>query len=225
MSEPDHGLIEELLALRALGGLEPEDDATLRAAMMAHGDCEECRRLEVGFEETAGLLGFALEPVPVPEELADRALERARDSRRVDERRPRRRAALVAVAAALVVVLAGVASLRPRTQPIIGASPTQNVVRFQGGAGALAMVYAPGEPGALIWGEGLPSPDAGKTYEIWMITGSTPVSTGCASPTAGELAAYTSADVNGSDVMAVTVEPTSCPAAPTTQPVYTATLA
>ena len=222
MNERDHELIEELLALRALGGLEPEDDATLRDAMAAHGDCEECRRMEAGFEETAGLLGFALEPVPVREELADRVLERAR---RVDERRPRGRAALVAVAAALIVVVAGVASLRPRTQPIIGASPTQSVVRFQGGAGALAMVYAPGQPGALIWGEGLPSPGAGKIYEIWMITGSTPVSTGCASPSDGELAAYTSADVNGSDVMAVTVEPTSCPAAPTTRPLYTATLA
>ena len=128
MSERDHGLIEELLALRALGGLEPEDDATLRAAMTAHGDCEECRRLEAGFEETAGLLGFALEPVPVREELADRVLERARNSRRAGERRPRRRAALVAVAAALVIVLAGVASLRPRTQPIVGASPTQEVI-------------------------------------------------------------------------------------------------
>jgi anti-sigma-K factor RskA len=224
MSERDHGPIEELLALRALGGLEPEDDATLRGAMAAHGDCEECRRLEAGFEETAGLLGFALEPVPVREELADQVLERARNSR-VDERRPRRRAALVAVAAALVIVLAGVAWLRPRTQSIVGASPTQEVIHFQGDAGALAMVYAPGQPGALIWGEGLPSPGAGKTYEIWMITGSTPVSTGCASPTDGELAAYTSADVSGSDVMAVTVEPTSCPAAPTTQPVYTATLA
>ena len=224
MSERDHGPIEELLALRALGGLEPEDDATLRGAMAAHGDCEGCRRLEAGFEETAGLLGFALEPVPVREELADRVLERARNSR-VDERRPRRRAALVAVAAALVIVLAGVASLRPRTQPIIGVSPTQEVIHFQGDAGALAMVYAPGQPGALIWGEDLPSPGAGKTYEIWMITGNTPVSTGCASPTDGALAAYTSADVNGSDVIAVTVESTSCPAAPTTQPVYTATLA
>ena len=222
MSERDHGLIEELLALRALGGIEPEDDATLRAAMAAHGDCEECRRLEAGFEETAGLLGFALEPVPVREELADRVLERARGA---DGRRPRRRAALVAVAAALVIVLAGVASLRPRTQPIIGVGPTQEVIHFEGDAGALAMVYAPGQPGALIWGESLPSPGAGKTYEIWMITGSTPVSTGCASPTDGALAAYTSADVNGSDVMAVTVESTSCPAAPTTQPVYTATLA
>jgi anti-sigma-K factor RskA len=225
MSTRDHGLIEELLAARALGGLEPEDDAVLRAAMAAHGDCEECRRLETGFEETAGLLGFALDPVPVREELADRVLERARGSGRADRRRPRRRAALVAIAAALVVVIAGVATLRPRTQPIAGASSGQQVRRFQGGAGALAMLYEPGQPGALIWGEDLPSPGAGKTYEIWMITGSTPVSAGCASPTNGELSAFTDADVSKSDLMAVTVEPTSCPPAPTTQPVYTATLA
>ena len=225
MNTRDHGLIEELLAVRALGGLESEDDATLQAAMAAHGDCEECRRLEAGFEETAGLLGFALDPVPVRDELADRVLERARGSHRAGVRRPRWRAALVAVAAALVVVVAGLTTLRARTQPVVSASPAQEVRRFQGGTGALAMIYAPGQPGALIWGEGLPSPGAGKTYEIWMITGSTPVSTGCASPTNGELAAYTDADVSTSDVMAVTVEPTSCPAAPTTQPVYTATLA
>ena len=219
----DHGPIEELLAGRALGGLEPEDDAVLRATMTAHGECEECRRLETGFEETAGLLGFAIDPVPVRDELADRVLERARAAGR--PRRPRRRAALVAVAAALIVVAAGVAMLRPRTQPIVSASPAQQVLPFEGADGALALVYEPGQPGALIWGEGLPSPGAGRTYEIWMITGSTPVSVGCASPTNGELAAYTRTDVSTSDVMAVTLEPTSCPPAPTTQPVYTATLA
>src|SRR5439155_19384232 len=117
---------------------------------------------------------------------------------RAGGRRPRRRAALVAVAAALVVVAAGVATLRPRTQPIVSASPVQQVLPFEGGAGALAVVYAPGQPGALIWGEHLPAPVAGKTYEIWMITGSTPVSVGCASPTNGELATYTHADVSTS---------------------------
>ncbi|TMM22545.1 MAG: anti-sigma factor [Actinobacteria bacterium] len=213
MSARDHGPIEELLAARALGGLEPEDDAALRAAMAAHGDCEECRRLETGFEETAGLLGFALDP------------ERVRGAGRARGRQPRRRAALVVVAAALVVVIAGVATLRPRTQPIAGASAAQQVRRFQGGAGTLAMLYEPGQPGALVWGEDLPSPGAGKTYEIWMITGSAPVSAGCASPTDGELSAFTDADVSRSDLMAVTVEPRSCPPAPTTQPVYTATLA
>ena len=225
MSTRDHELIEALLAVGALDGLEPEDDAVLRAAMTAHGECEECRRLETGFEETAGLLGFALDPVPVREELADRVLEGARVAVRAGRRRPRRRAALVAIVAALVVVIAGVATLRPRTQPIVGASSAQQVRRFQGGAGALAMLYEPGQPGALVWGEDLPSPGAGKTYEIWMITGSTPVSAGCASPTNGELSAFTDADVSKSDLMAVTVEPTSCPPAPTTQPVYTATLA
>src|SRR5207247_10668356 len=77
MSTRDHGLIEELLAARALGGLEPEDDTVLRAAMAAHGDCEECRRLETGFEGTAGLLGFALDPGPAREEPPDRGPERA----------------------------------------------------------------------------------------------------------------------------------------------------
>ena len=225
MSTRDHGLIEELLAGRALGGLEPEDDAALLAAMAAHGDCEECRRLEAGFEETAGLLAFALDAVPVREELADRVLEGARVAGWAGRRRPQRRAALVAIAAALVVVIAGVATLRPRTQPIAGASAAQQVRRFQGGAGTLAMLYEPGQPGALVWGEDLPSPGAGKTYEIWMITGSAPVSAGCASPTDGELSAFTDADVSRSDLMAVTLEPRSCPPAPTTQPVYTATLA
>jgi hypothetical protein len=51
------------------------------------------------------------------------------------------------------------------------------------------------------------------------------VSAGCATPTNGELFAFTDADVSKSDLMAVTVEPTSCPPAPTTQPVYTAKLA
>ena len=224
MSTRDHGLIEELLAVRALGGLEPDDDATLHAAMIAHGDCEECRRLEAGFEEAAGLLGFALDPLPIHDAVANHVLERARGMREARTRRPRRRTALVALAAVLIVVVAGVATLRPRTQPIVGVRAAQQVRRFQGGAGALAMAYQPGQPGALIWGEGLPSPGAGKTYEIWMITGTTPVSAGCASPTNGELAAYTDADVSTSDVMAITVERTSCPSAPTTRPRYTATL-
>ena len=46
MSERDHSEIEELLAVRALGGLEPDEERALERAMAEHGpDCEVCRRL------------------------------------------------------------------------------------------------------------------------------------------------------------------------------------
>jgi anti-sigma-K factor RskA len=228
MSDRDHSAIEELLAVRALGGLEPDEEAELRRAMAEHGpDCAECRRLEEDLGATAGLLGFALEPVAVDPAMADRILARPRaPATPTGAHRGRGRWwAAVAVAAAIVVVLASVAVLRPRTQTVASATLTSRVVFFQGGSGQIAMAYSPGQPGALIVGKELPPPGPGRIYEIWAITGTTPVSAGCVSPTDGRLAAVTDLDVSTSDVMAITVEPTDCPAAPTTQPVYTATLA
>jgi anti-sigma-K factor RskA len=228
MSDRDHSAIEELLAVRALGGLEPDEEAELRRAMAEHGpDCAECRRLEEDLGATAGLLGFALEPVAVDPAMADRILARPRaPATPTGAHRGRGRWwAAVAVAAAIVVVLASVAVLRPRTQTVASATLTSRVVFFQGGSGQVAMAFSPGQPGALIVGKELPPPGPGRIYEIWAITGTTPVSAGCVSPTDGRLAAVTDLDVSTSDVMAITVEPTDCPAAPTTQPVYTATLA
>ena len=229
MSTRDHSQIEVLLAVRALGGLEPEEDLALQRAMAEHGpDCQECARLEAEFEATAGLIGFSLNPVPVDPRMADRILAHPQRTAPPAEPRGRRRpwTALIAVAAAivLVVAVAGVALLRPRTQTIAGVSFGQSIVTFQGSTGEVAMAYSPGEPGALIVGRDLPPPGADRTYEIWAITGTTPVSAGCVAPTDGRIATYTDLDVTGSDVMAITVESTSCPSAPTTQPVYTATL-
>jgi anti-sigma-K factor RskA len=231
MSARDHTQIEELLAVRALGGLDPEDEVALQRAMAAHGpDCEECERLQVEFETTAGLLGFALEPAPVDPSMADRILvqpQRAPEPVRPTRRGRRAWTAMVAAAAAivLVVAVAGVALLRPRTQTITGVTFGQRIVTFQGSSGDVAMAYTPGEPGALIVGSGLPAPGADRTYEIWAITGTTPVSAGCVAPTDGRIATFTDLDVSESDVMAITLESTACPSAPTTQPVYTAALA
>jgi anti-sigma-K factor RskA len=229
MSERDHSQIEELLAVAALGGLEPDEEAALRREMAEHGpDCEVCRRLESEFEATAGLLGFALDPVPVDPAIADRILAEARDvppaARPV--RRQRQWARVVAVAAAVVLVVVGsIAITRPRTQTIAGATLDQQVVTFQGGSGVVAMAYTPGEPGALFVGRDLPAPGADRTYEIWAITGTTPVSAGCVEPSDGRIATFTDLDVSGSDLMAITVESSACPSQPTTDPVYTATLA
>ena len=41
-----HERIEELIAIRSIGGLDPQEQAELEGLMASHGpDCEECRRL------------------------------------------------------------------------------------------------------------------------------------------------------------------------------------
>jgi anti-sigma-K factor RskA len=229
MSERDHSQIEELLAVAALGGLEPDEEAALRREMAEHGpDCEVCRRLESEFEATAGLLGFALDPVPVDPAIADRILAQAQDvpsAARRGRRRGRWVTAVAVAAAVILVVVGSIAIARPRTQTIAAATLDQQVVTFQGGSGVVAMAYTPGEPGALFVGRDLPAPGADRTYEIWAITGTTPVSAGCVEPADGRIATFTDLDVSGSDLMAITVESSACPSQPTTDPVYTATLA
>ena len=71
----DHGRIEELLAVRALSGLDGDDVRDLENELRAHGpDCQECRRLEREFDETAAMIAFSLDPEPVDPGLADRIL-------------------------------------------------------------------------------------------------------------------------------------------------------
>ena len=231
MSARDHDLIEELLALRALDGLDGDDDALLNAAMAAHGaDCETCRRLEVEFAETAAMIAFGLEPAPVPEDMADRIVAARRSSERGGEiareaARGRRGAwaALAGVAAAFVLIAVLFAVVSPGAAP---PSTASTVVRFQGTPGELAMAYTPGKQGAVFWGQDLPDPGPGKVYEIWTIrTDEPPVSSACVTPTDGRLAAVVDAGVSASNVVAVTIEGSDCPSAPTTKPVYAATIA
>jgi anti-sigma-K factor RskA len=232
----NHARIEELLAVRTLGGLGEDDAATLEAEMATHGDCEECRRIEREFAETAGLFAFALDPVAVDPGMADRILATGRTDTAApavagDElasRRPGRGwRTFVAVAAAFAIlaVVAIAAAPRPGRITAVSAQPAQTIVRFEGEAGSLAMAYSPGESGVIFWGSDLPDPGADHVYEIWMIQGETPVSGGCVTPGAdGNLAAFVDADVGSADLMAVTVEPASCPGSPTGDPVLTAPL-
>lgn len=241
----DHGRIEELLAVRALGGLDGDDHDLLERELADHGDCAECRELERSFSETAGRLAFSLDPEPVDAAMADRILATAPEaagdrptvgtlgdpSASADEvaaaRERRRRPgwrALVAVAAAFVLVAAvGAVVTAPRTTGISGVSAAQTFVRFQG-EGALAMAFVPGRPGAAFVGTGLPDPGPGNLYEIWLIRGETPISGGCVTPTDGTLVAFTDADVTQADLMALTIEPMSCPSQPTSAPFSTAPL-
>jgi Anti-sigma-K factor rskA len=162
------------------------------------------------------ILGAAPAAPPAPDQLADRR----------GSRHARAWTALVAVAAAFVLVVGGVVLTTDRTQPVAGTNWAQEVVHFDGAAGGtLAMAFVPGTPGAAFWGNDLPDPGEGMTYEIWMIDDGTPIPGGCVTPVDGRIAVFVNADVGTTEQMAVTVEPTDCPATPTSAPVLTAPLA
>jgi hypothetical protein len=234
----DHALIDEVLAIRSLDGLDGDDVALLERELAAHGDCDECRRLEVEHAEVAGMLALALDPRPVDEAMADRILAPEQGKEQRKERGPDRSAAAptdelsarrdvrvgrwqaaFGIAAAVALVLAFVLATRP------GVHVPGTIVAFEGAPGELAMAYTPGERGALVWGAGLPDPGGGKLYELWMIEDGKPVRGACLAPTEGAVATYLDADLSSAELMAVTVESTDCPTAPTTNPIFTAELA
>lgn len=235
----DHSRIEELLAVQALGGLDGDDIDLLARERAAHGDCDECRRLEDGFAEIAAGLAVALEPEPVDASMVERILaapleqapggEATPSVDDLSERRERRAGrswqAAIAVAAALAVIVVAASVLRPSPVAISDASPVQQIVRFDTTIdGDLAMAYTPGRPGAVLWGSGLADPALDQVFEIWMIQDGEPISGGCVSPQDGTIGVALEADVSTSDLMAVTIEDAACPGAPTTDPVAVAEL-
>lgn len=228
----EHALIDELMAIRALDGLDGDDATRLERELAAHGDCDECRRLEARHTEVAGMLAFALDPRPVDEGMADRILAEAQRASvtaaaPIDEISARRDARLrvwqaaFGVAAAVALVLAIVLATRPGG----GLSVPSTIVPFEGGRGELALAYTPGERGVLVWGTGLPDPGEGRVYELWMIDDGDPVRGACLAATGGVVGTYVNADLSSTELMAVTVESSDCPEAPTTDPVFTAELA
>jgi anti-sigma-K factor RskA len=228
----DHDRIEGLLAARALGGIDPEDEAALERELAAHGpDCAECRRLEAELGEVAGRLAFALDPAPVREELEDEIVRRAAPDRPHEPAEPAQpsRAGrwvrpLAAVAAAIVLFVTGVGigvwSSREPSVP-----PDARVVTFEGedAGGTLAIAYRPGADGVYVLGSGLQAPPDGDVYALWMFQDGTPVLGGCFVPTPdGSVFEFVDAGLASTQQMAVTVEPSTCPSAPTSAPILTA---
>ncbi len=235
-----HERIEELLAIGALDGLDPDDEAELEREMASHGPaCAECLRLAAGFGDVAGRLAFALEPVPMPPAMEERVIAAAtagaavvplatRERPAPAHRRARVWTAVVGIAAAFAL-FAGGWVLRDLTEPTRDepepALEGTEVVTFQGEGGSLAVAYRPGEAGVYIFGSGLPAPPQGKVYEVWMIEEDTPAPGPCLTPRAdGSLFTYVEVELGTTDTMAVTVEPSSCPSEPTGEPILTADL-
>lgn len=109
-------------------------------------------------------------------------------------------------------------SERDRAAAILSANDVQQV-SLQGVApadAARARVYVSASRGMVMAAEGLPELPAGRTYQLWAIVGSTPVSAGTFTRDSSGLARLVSASrVESPAALAVTVEPAGGVPAPT----------
>jgi anti-sigma-K factor RskA len=232
----DHETIEGLLAAQALGGLD-DDDARMLATLRAeHGpDCKECAALERDFAEMAARFAMELDPAPLREGFEEQVMAAARSADRdvaappvpvPDAAAPSswgRRIAVLAVAAALVLGAIAVGYETIGGGPFDRYVDSATQISLEGDApGQMTIAYKPGEAGGAVVASGIPDAAGDDVYAVWTITGDTPSLIGCFTPDDGQIEERFDSKVDGTDLVAVTVEPAACPAAPTTDPIMSA---
>jgi hypothetical protein len=224
----DHDEIEALLALEALGGASEGDRQRLRGAMAGHGpECRDCRTLRGRAQEVAGLLALTEPPRRLPDGFEDRLVAAARAGRAPTAvQRRSRLATLLAAAAALVLAFATGWLARPSPSTPLASLSDARVVRMEGSAGTMALAYRPGVAGAILFATDVAPPPSDRVYELWLIRDGTPVRQGCFAPSrdGGPVLVVSQEIARPSDTAAVTIEAASCPSAPTTKPIMSATL-
>ena len=189
----EHDELEASVAAWVLGAMEADEAAALRVHIEA---CPSCQEAATRLRRAVGSLPLAAEEVAPPAPLRERVLSAVAVSRgsvappaRAEEREPRRPSRVMplpkatrrpisiyaAAAAVLLALLVGIV-----TGDLLGRGsvrpPTSTVARFavvghQELAGARATVIDLKSDGvALLDFTGLPSLQAGKVYEVWLVT-------------------------------------------------------
>jgi anti-sigma-K factor RskA len=187
----EHEELESSVAAWVLGALDAEEAETVRLHVEG---CQTCGEMIIRLRRVTAALPLEVEEVAPPARLRERVLSAAAASRtaaagptiaRVTFRpRPVRRPLLVrigarvpayAAAAAIVVALAvGLVAgdLLPRNAPVASSPVARfNLAGHQTMAGASATVIDLKNDGiVLIDFRGLPPLQAGKVYEVWLLT-------------------------------------------------------
>ncbi len=224
--------LHELTAGYALDALEPEE----REAFERHLDeCESCREELIAFWEVSGALALAADgPAPSPE-LRDRILADARaEKQNVVPLHSRRRLApalgtLTAIAAAVAIGL-GIYSLSLNNKlddtrsalaaqehaASVLADPAANTVTLAAGTGRLVVA---GDGDVVLVLDDLAAAPSGKTYQAWVVEGTTPVSAGVFTSSDGTAIVPIPQAVPDGAVVAVTVEDAGGATTPTLPPV------
>jgi anti-sigma-K factor RskA len=225
----------ELIAGYALDALEPADRA--RAKELLERSEEAREELRTLTETTAAMATAVSGPAPPPE-LRERILQSARDDRQtvvpLESRRRPRLVPVLGVAAAVAAVVAvalGIwgfsvssdldesraALAQARAAAAVLASPDARTVGLEQGNGSLVVS---GSEAVLVLNdiEGAPQ---GKTWEVWVLDGETPVRAGLfAGGQARDVVPVEEGVGPGAQVL-VTLEPSGGVDAPTTSPVVT----
>ena len=241
-----HDDVRDLSAEYVLGAL----DAESRAAVDAHLEqCAACRAMLAEDARALDAIGRGVDLTPAPASLRDRVLRAAIDAGRDDAYAPARAETVapsrlpwfLAAAAALVALLAGwqlleirgeretlnaVAAEQQRSLAVLAAA---DLVRFDlrgDAAPARARAFWSHRHGMVFTAEGLAPVPAGRTYQLWVISGGKPISAGVFEATAtGEarIVMPTPVTLTQVDAVAVTVEPAGGLAAPSTAPILAGT--
>lgn len=179
----EHERVEELLAVHALGGLDPADAELAERAIAEHlPGCDACRRAWDDYRVVASDLALAAPAMEPPETLE------VRIRRRVEER-PRRTMArtLGAAAAAILIGVTAATAIRSldladrvsaaerQEDSLFGAlrtisHPSKETVEMADGPEMdrrVAAYYVPGERRMFIVAEGLPRPR--HAYHVWCL--------------------------------------------------------
>ncbi|GIG88249.1 anti-sigma factor [Plantactinospora endophytica] len=225
--------------------LDAVDDLE-RAAFDRHlADCDSCAA-EVGeLLETAARLADGAWSVPPPRLKAEVLAQVSRTPQVRPGRRPGRDArtavsrwrtlTAASVAAAVLAVAAGVAGYlvqqqRVRDEQAAAVAARSELDRMQeildepelavrrnglAGGGVLTVLGSPGQDAGVVLLAGAPPLPADRAYQLWLMEGTTPRPAGMLTAGAGDDTSVVTG-MSGRDAVAVTVEPATGSAQPTT---------
>lgn len=226
--------MSDLHALVAPYALDAVDDLDRRRFDAHLLECASCAAQITGFSAAAAALAAAEADVP-PAQLRSRIMSTVASvpqnrtySNQVPRRTWRRILPALAVAAALVVPMVGVAEFmtarRNGTDAVAASTSVSSVLgapdaatrsKSVAGGGSIRVVTSRVRDAAIVAADGLPPLPEGKTYQVWTLA-----SGGATARGTFTIAAVVTADRLGSaDRVAVTVEPGGGSARPTSLPI------
>ncbi len=211
--------VHELVVEYVLGELVPDQ----RAEFERHLDrCSRCTA-EVAVMGEAMVDGAFAGAVAPPEQLRTRVLESVADAGQVATlgRRARRTTWVTAVAAAIVLIVAGSMFLaRPTDVDRIvasadGVTVVASATAAYAGDGVVEVVYLPATGEAVLTAESLaPAPD-GQTYQAWVIGDGPPQPAGLFAGGADRIVILLEHPLQPGEAVGVTLEPAGGSPAPT----------